>query len=48
MARHPQLPTARLISNEPTDAQVRWVMRLVWLAMISYVAIMVFGHIPKG
>jgi hypothetical protein len=47
MTRQPRIPTAKLVSNEPTAAQVRWVMRLVWLAMMAFVVVVVFGHIPQ-
>ena len=42
------LPVARLISDEPSAATVRWVMRSVWLAMLAFAIIVVFGHIPRG
>jgi hypothetical protein len=48
MLRRPsQLPTARWISNEPTEAQVRWVMRATWLMFAAGLVVVVFGHIPK-
>ena len=48
MLRRPsQLPTARWISNEPTEAQVRWVMRATWLMFAAGLIVVVFGHIPK-
>lgn len=48
MRGHPRLPTARLISNEPTAAQVKWVMRATLLAFAAFFIIFVIGnHIPK-
>ncbi len=45
--RPPNLPTARWISNEPTEAQVRWVMRATWLMFAAGLVVVIFGHIPK-
>jgi hypothetical protein len=44
----PPLPVARLVSNEPSAAAVRWVMRSALLMMIAFVVIVVFGHIPPA
>jgi hypothetical protein len=47
LRRTPQLPIARWISNEPTEAQVRWVMRATWLMFAAGLVVVIFGHIPK-
>jgi hypothetical protein len=40
------LPRARLVSNEPSAAAVRWVMRASVAIWILFVVVVVFGHIP--
>jgi hypothetical protein len=48
MQRTTSLPVARLISNEPTAASIRWVMRAVWLSMVLFAVVIAVGHIPQG
>ena len=43
------LPGARLLGGEPSDRQVRWTMRVVWLVLIVLVLVCAIGpHIPSG
>jgi hypothetical protein len=49
MRRHPRLPTARLVSDEPTEAQVRWVMRATWLMLaLGTVLALIGNYVPLG
>ncbi|MDX2088646.1 MAG: hypothetical protein SFX73_12395 [Kofleriaceae bacterium] len=48
MRRPPKLPRARLISDEPTEAQVRWTVRATWLMFVVFFVVFVIGnHVPK-
>jgi hypothetical protein len=44
--RRASLPVARLISDEPSEAAVRWVMRSVWLALLAFLIIVTIGYVP--
>jgi hypothetical protein len=46
--RRASLPVARLISDEPSAATVRWVMRSVWIAMLAFAIIVAIGYVPRG
>jgi len=40
---------ARLLSDEPSDAQVRWVLRLVWLVLALFAILVLVGnHVPSA